>query len=112
MPIFQLTVGQGRAKLKCLWFNGTYLRDRFQPGQLVALYGKVDADRRGELQIVQPQFEILGDASEDGEADDSKAAMSLEVGRIVPILSVRGPRQADSAMVSTHHPIHARKPHS
>ena len=90
MPIFQLTVGQGRAKLKCLWFNGTYLRDRFQPGQLVALYGKVDTDRRGELQIVQPQFEILGDASEDGEADDSKAAMSLEVGRIVPIYESAG----------------------
>jgi len=90
MPIFQLTAGQGRAKLKCLWFNGTYLRDRFQPGQLVALYGKVDTDRRGELQIVQPQFEILGDASEDGEADDSKAAMSLEVGRIVPIYESAG----------------------
>src|ERR1700734_3346837 len=23
MPIFQLTVGQGRARLKCLWFNAT-----------------------------------------------------------------------------------------
>src|SRR5512146_3149288 len=32
MPIFQLTVGQGRSRLKCLWFNGTYLRDKFQPG--------------------------------------------------------------------------------
>ena len=91
MPIFQLTVGQGRARLKCLWFNGTYLRDRFQPGQLVALYGKVDEDRRsGELQIVQPQFEILGDASEDGESDDARAAASLEVGRIVPIYESAG----------------------
>src|SRR5581483_11435753 len=26
MPIFQLTVGQARTRLKCLWFNGTYLR--------------------------------------------------------------------------------------
>jgi ATP-dependent DNA helicase RecG len=90
MPIFQLMVGQGRAKLKCIWFNGSYLRDRFQPGQLVALYGKVDTDRRGELQIVQPQFEILGDASEDGEEDDAKAATSLEVGRIVPIYETAG----------------------
>ena len=90
MPIFQLTVGQGRARLKCLWFNGTYLRDRFQPGQLVALYGKVDEDRRGELQIVQPQFEILGEASGDGEGDDVKAAASLEVGRIVPIYESAG----------------------
>jgi len=37
MPIFQLTVGQGRTKLKCLWFNAAYLQDRFQAGQMVAL---------------------------------------------------------------------------
>src|SRR6202453_3319250 len=24
MPIFQLTVGQGRTKLKCLWFHAAY----------------------------------------------------------------------------------------
>src|ERR1700747_209784 len=38
MPIFQMTVGQGRSRLKCIWFNATYLRDRFKPGTLVALY--------------------------------------------------------------------------
>ena len=30
MPIFQMTAGQGRSRLKCIWFNATYLRDRFQ----------------------------------------------------------------------------------
>ena len=91
MPIFQMTAGQGRARLKCLWFNGTYLRDRFKPGQMVALYGKVESDR-GELQIVQPQFEILGDSSEEGGSDeaDRKLAASLEVGRIVPIYESAG----------------------
>jgi ATP-dependent DNA helicase RecG len=89
MPIFQLTVGQGRSKLRCLWFHGTYLQDKFKPGQLIALYGKVEQDQRsGELQIVQPQFEMLGDAGTDG-ADD-KAATSLEVGRIVPIYESAG----------------------
>ena len=92
MPIFQLTVGQGRSRLKCLWFNATYLRDRFQPGQMVALYGKVEADRNGGLQIMQPQFEILGDANEEGGADEAekKAAASLEVGRVVPIYESAG----------------------
>jgi len=92
MPIFQMTAAQGRARLKCLWFNGTYLRDRFKPGQMVALYGKVEEDRRGELQITQPQFEILGDAAEDGSSDgaDRKLAASLEVGRIVPIYESAG----------------------
>ena len=89
MPIFQLTVGQGRSRLKCLWFNATYLQDKFKPGQLVALYGKVEADSRsGELQIMQPQFEMLGDAEGNGAED--KAATSLEVGRIVPIYESAG----------------------
>jgi ATP-dependent DNA helicase RecG len=89
MPIFQLTVGQGRSKLRCLWFHGAYLQDKFKPGQLIALYGKVEQDSRsGELQIVQPQFEMLGDAGGNGAED--KAAASLEVGRIVPIYESAG----------------------
>ena len=86
MPIFQLIVGPPglpRPRLKCLWFHGTYLRDQFQPGQMVALYGKVEEDRDGQLQIIQPQFEILsGGEDEKSEAGE---ANPLEVGRIVPI---------------------------
>jgi ATP-dependent DNA helicase RecG len=85
MPIFQLTVGQGRSRLKCIWFNGTYLKDKFLPEQLVALYGKVELNR-GELQLVNPEFEILG-AEETAE---EKAAESLEIGRIVPIYESAG----------------------
>src|SRR5438270_9010822 len=78
MPIFEMTAGQGRARPKCLWFNAVYLKDKFKPGQMVALYGKVDLDNRGELQIVQPQVEFLGDATEDGSTDaaEQKAAAS------------------------------------
>jgi len=92
MPIFQLTVGEGRTKLKCLWFNAAYLQDKFQAGQMVALYGKVETDRDGHLQIIQPQFEILGDINEEGGADEAekKAAASLEIGRIVPIYESAG----------------------
>src|SRR5947209_7239782 len=93
MPIFQITASQGRARLKCLWIHGTYLKDRFKPGQMVALYGKVEADHRtGELEIIQPQFEILGDASEEGASDsaEQKLARSLEIGRIVPIYESLG----------------------
>ncbi len=92
MPIFQLTVGQGRTRLKCIWFNAAYLQDRFQAGQMVALYGKVEEDRDGGLQIVQPQIEILGDINEEGGASEAekKAAASLEIGRIVPIYESTG----------------------
>src|SRR5438046_6603850 len=51
MPIFQMTAGQGRTRLRCIWFNASYLRDRFKPGQLVALYGKVEEDRSEERRV-------------------------------------------------------------
>ena len=90
MPIFQLTVGQGRARLRCLWFNATYLQDKFKPGQMIALYGKVEQDARSrELQIMQPQFEVLGEAGEES-AVEKKTEESLEIGRIVPIYEATG----------------------
>jgi ATP-dependent DNA helicase RecG len=91
MPIFQLTVGQGRSRLRCLWFNATYLQDKFKPGQMIALYGKVEADQRSrELQIVQPQFELLGDPGDAENGAEKKVAESLEIGRIVPIYEATG----------------------
>jgi ATP-dependent DNA helicase RecG len=91
MPIFQLTVGQGRSRLRCLWFNATYLKDKFTPGQMIALYGKVEEDARTrELQIMQPQFEILGDSSDGESGAEKKAVESLEIGRIVPIYEAIG----------------------
>jgi ATP-dependent DNA helicase RecG len=92
MPIFQLTVGQGRSRLRCLWFNATYLEGKFKPGEMVALYGKVEEDpRTRELQIMQPQIEMLGesDGGENGAAE-KKASESLEIGRIVPIYESAG----------------------
>src|SRR3954469_13139741 len=84
MPIFQMVAGQGRTKLKCLWFNAPYLKDKFKPGQMVALYGKVEQDRNGGLQLTQPDFEIIGDVNEEGAADvaEKKIESSLEIGRI------------------------------
>jgi len=91
MPIFQLTVGQGRSRLRCLWFNATYLQDKFKPGEMIALYGKVEQDQRTrELQIMQPQFEILGEGESGDNSTEKKAAESLEIGRIVPIYESAG----------------------
>jgi ATP-dependent DNA helicase RecG len=92
MPLFEMTVGQGRDTLKCIWFNATYLQDKFRAGMLVALYGKVEAGDRGghRFQIMQPQFEILHDPSATEAAGEDEEIQSLEVGRIVPIYEAAG----------------------
>jgi ATP-dependent DNA helicase RecG len=90
MPIFEMTIGQGVATLKCIWFHGTYLKDRFKVGQMLALYGKVEASRSrlGKFKMIQPQFELLpGDLEKTEEAD---AFRLLEVGRITPVYESLG----------------------
>jgi ATP-dependent DNA helicase RecG len=84
-PIFELTVGQGRHALKCLWFHGSYLEGKFKAGQTVALYGKIEPSRStSNFKMIQPQFELLPDDSDDAET------RLLEVGRITPVYESLG----------------------
>ena len=82
MPLFEMTVGEGRNTLQCIWFNAAYLKDKFRPGQIVSLYGKVEATTRGvdRLQIMQPQFEILDDPMERRRAAGRRAAQVADAG--------------------------------
>jgi len=85
MPIFELTVGQGNRALKCIWFNATYLNGKFMAGQTIAVHGKVEPSRSSSnLKMIQPQFEVLPDASDDAET------RLLEVGRITPVYESLG----------------------
>ncbi|MGB7135422.1 MAG: DEAD/DEAH box helicase, partial [Acidobacteriaceae bacterium] len=80
MPIFEMTVGQGLQSMKCLWFHGSYLEGKFHAGQMVALYGKIEASRSGRgFKMIQPQFEVIPDGSADA------LDRLLEVGRITPV---------------------------
>jgi ATP-dependent DNA helicase RecG len=84
-PIFELTVGQGRHTLECIWFNGGYLNGKFAPGQTIAVYGKIEPARSpSHFQMIQPQFELLPD-----EGDDAETRL-LEVGRITPVYESLG----------------------
>ncbi len=84
-PIFEMTVGQGRLALKCIWFNGGYLSGKFHAGQTVAVFGKVEPSRSSNnFKMIQPQFEILPDAGADAET------RLLEVGRITPVYESLG----------------------
>jgi len=89
IQIFQMTAGQGRDSITCLWFNAAYLQDKFKAGQTVALYGRVEEPRSGRnrIQLMQPQFEILTEPLEQAaeKSPEDLAADSLEIGRIVPI---------------------------
>jgi ATP-dependent DNA helicase RecG len=84
-PIYEITLGQGRFAMKCLWFHAAYLDGKFQAGQTVAVYGKVEPSRSSSnFKMIQPQFEILPDASDDAET------RLLEVGRITPVYESLG----------------------
>ena len=100
-PIFEMTLGQGLGTVKCMWFHGTYLKDRFKLGQMVALYGKLEPSRSAmaaaaagtlgasssRFKMIQPQFEILPKPGATGA--DAEFAM-LEMGRIVPVYESLG----------------------
>ncbi|HEY1647604.1 MAG TPA: ATP-dependent DNA helicase RecG [Terracidiphilus sp.] len=84
-PLFELTIGQGRFALKCIWFHAPYLEGKFHAGQTVAVYGKVEPSRSSSnFKMIQPQFEVLPDASDDAET------RLLEVGRITPVYESLG----------------------
>ncbi len=97
-PMFEMTLGQGLGTVKCIWFHGSYLKDRFKAGQMVAVYGKLEPSRSamaaaaiagqgasaGRFKMIQPQFEILPDRADP----DSDA--TLEIGRIVPVYESLG----------------------
>jgi ATP-dependent DNA helicase RecG len=87
MPLFEMTVGQGLNTVKAMWFRGTYLRDKFHVGQMVALYGKLEPSRSsaGRFKMIQPQFEIL-----PAHGDPDVEFAMLEVGRIVPVYESLG----------------------
>ncbi|QMV19450.1 ATP-dependent DNA helicase RecG [Granulicella sp. 5B5] len=94
--------------VKCLWFHGSYLQGKFKPGQMVALYGKLEGSRSGaalnappgstKFKMVQPTFEILPDASATGE--DAEFTM-LEMGRIVPVYPSLGGTTAWGAKLTS-----------
>ena len=80
--IYDLAARDSTGMMRCIWFNAAYLEKNhvFQPGQRVFFYGKVERDPYAprNLQMTQPQFEILSDEPVPG-------GESLEMERVVPI---------------------------
>ncbi len=72
MPLFELVIGQNLRTVKCMWFRGAYLKDKFKPGDWVVAYGRVEASRSGSgFKLVQPEIELL----RLSEASDSSSEL-------------------------------------
>ncbi len=84
LGLFEATFTDGSGgTLLGKWFHGGYLANVIEPGQMIALYGKVEFDTySGGLVMLHPEFETLN-------AEDT-AESSLHVGRIVPIYEAAG----------------------
>ena len=79
--IVQILVGDHTGSILSKWFNQPYLSKMFEVGQKILLSGKVSIHhvQRCELFFNNPVFECIE------EGDESKAALSLHMGRIVPV---------------------------
>ena len=77
--------------MRCLWFNATYLQGKFEPGQMIALYGKVEEDqRRVSCRSFSRSLKCWTTRRVGADGAEKKAAESLEIGRIVPIYEPTG----------------------
>ncbi len=84
LGLFEATFSDlSRGVLIVKWFHAAYLAEVLEPGQRVALYGKVEYDTySGHLTMLHPEFEIL--------AEEDEADAALHVGRVVPIYEAAG----------------------
>jgi ATP-dependent DNA helicase RecG len=73
MNLFRMAVGDSTGIVYATWFNQPYMKDKFEIGQELILYGKVE--RYNYLQINNPEYEILAGTKED----------FVHIGRIVPV---------------------------
>src|SRR5215472_805163 len=80
--LYHLEVRDGTGSLACKFFHGHYLEKKFKPGQQIVVHGKAELDpmRPGRIEMINPEYELLGDEDAD----------STEVGRIVPIYEAIG----------------------
>ena len=86
--IFEMLVRDSSGVLRATWLNQPFLRDVFQRGQRVVLFGQVRLRRPGGLQLLNPQYETLGRRVAEGGVDDEDE--TIHTGRIVPIYEKAG----------------------
>jgi len=76
IKVFELTINDGSGLLKGKWFNQPYMKNNFQTGQKVILYGAIRRDPYWGIgfEMINPEYEII-------TGDDSLIHMN----RVVPV---------------------------
>lgn len=73
--ILEVKVGDDSGLITAVWFNQAYLKDQFQPGRQMILYGKVSLSK-DKPQLNSPDFEIM---------DPDELSAPIHTARITPI---------------------------
>lgn len=85
LKLFELIVSDGSGIITGKWFNQTYLKKIFMPGQEVVLYGTVKHNYWGSgFEIINPEYEIL-DGDDETQNTEHKIESGIHTGRIVPV---------------------------
>lgn len=63
-PMFEATIADETGFCKLVWFHGAYLKKQLEPGQILAVTGKVKLYKK-HMQIPNPKFAILEKESSD-----------------------------------------------
>lgn len=60
-PLFEVMVSDDTGICRLVWFHGGYMRNQFQPGQVVMVSGKATVYKH-QLQMTNPKFMVLDEA--------------------------------------------------
>jgi ATP-dependent DNA helicase RecG len=73
--IFEAVVSDASGDVKVVWYNQPYLTRVIKPDRKAVLYGRLTANRYGQLVLENPEYEFI-------EAED---AAGIHTGRVVPV---------------------------
>ena len=75
--VFEMLLGDPSGQIRVAFLNQPYLKDVFGVHQHAILFGKVERRQWGGLQFTNPQYELVGEDSDEDEL--------IHTGRIVPV---------------------------
>ena len=74
--VCEVAIEDETGRLWGVWFNQPYISTYFSNGQQVVFYGKVDR-YKDRLQMVAPEYEIIGEDSEEKNLSTGRATVKL-----------------------------------